>query len=54
MFSDAFAAFAQVPELFSRLAALGDSASLDSVREVLEDLGALDETNRAANPYELA
>jgi hypothetical protein len=44
MFFDSFAAYAQMPEFFAALAEQGESATLDSVREVLDSLGAVDET----------
>ena len=45
VFDDAFAAFAQIPELFAALAD-GLAGTLVSVREVLDGLGAVDETER--------
>lgn len=49
VFDDAFAAFADVPGLFAALAD-GRAGTLVTVREVLDDLGAVDETERKS-PY---
>ena len=53
LFDDAFGAFTQVPELFAALAEQGERATLDSVRAVLDGLGAVDETARI-HPASLA
>lgn len=45
VFDDAFAAFTQIPEFFTRLAA-GQVTTLDDVRELLACMGAADETQR--------
>lgn len=46
IFDDAFAAYSQIPEFFT---ALGSEkiGSLDEVRDLLDRLGAVDETKRA-------
>lgn len=49
IFEDAFAAFTQVPELFAALAD-GDGSTLAGVRNLLDMLGAVDETERVS-PY---
>lgn len=46
MFFDSFAAYRQIPEFFAALAEQGEDASLASVREALDSLGAIDETAR--------
>lgn len=45
VFSDAWAAFAQIPEFFATLAEEG-ADTLDAVREILDRLGAKDITDR--------
>lgn len=52
VFGDAFAALAQVPGLFARLAELEDR-TLEGVITILDDLGAEDKTPRRS-PYALA
>ena len=47
MFGDSWAAFDQIFEFFSALAALGETPTLAQVREVLDRLGAVDQTERA-------
>lgn len=47
IFDDAFDAFAQLPEFFCALAS-SRPESLDEVREILDGLGAVDETERRA------
>jgi hypothetical protein len=49
VFDDAYAAFAQVPELFAALAD-GGGTTLAAVRDLLDMLGAVDETERVS-PY---
>lgn len=49
VFDDAFAAFTQIPEFFTRLAT-GATTTLDDVRELLDCMGAADETKRR-NPH---
>lgn len=44
MFSDAFDAFAQIPEFFTRLT--DGAETLDDVRAILDSIGARDETER--------
>src|SRR5437879_2598105 len=48
VFDDAFAVFAQMPEFFAALAAEKTDA-LDGVREILDRLGAVDETERRSS-----
>lgn len=58
LFSDAFAAFTQIPEFFAALAELHDTehgnrapnVTLGDVRRILDRLGATDRTERV-NPY---
>jgi hypothetical protein len=45
VFDDAFAAFTQIPEFFDDLAA-DEIGTLDSVRALLDGMGAVDETKR--------
>lgn len=45
MFGDAWPAFRQIPEFFDRLP---DCDTLDAVRALLDELGAVDETERPA------
>lgn len=49
MFGDAFIAWQQIPELFAALAE-GEFNRLDEVRELLDKLGAVDQTDRVG-PY---
>lgn len=49
MFMDAYAALSQVPEFFAALAEQ-QPTTLDEVREILDGLGAVDETPRVS-PY---
>lgn len=46
VFSDSWAAFAQIPEFFAALAA-GEVSSLADVRALLDRLGAVDRTERS-------
>lgn len=46
IFDDAWHAFAEVPELFATLAALGGDATLNDVRATLDHLGYVDTTER--------
>lgn len=46
IFDDAFAALAQIPEFFAALAEQ-EPTSLDAVRAILDELGAVDQTTRA-------
>lgn len=45
VFDDAFAAYTQLPEFFARLA--GGITTLKQVQALLDDLGAVDETDRS-------
>jgi hypothetical protein len=45
VFDDAFEAFAQIPEFFAALAA-GQAGTLGDLREILDSMGAADETQR--------
>jgi len=45
VFGDAFDAFAEIPEFFAELAKVGRT-TLDGVREILDDLGFADATER--------
>lgn len=51
MFDDSWAAFTQMPEFFGGLTELGPNVPLTQVRELLDQLGAIDETARTS-PYE--
>lgn len=50
MWDDSWGALPQIPELFAALAA-GHAATLGDLRELLDSLGAVDETSRVS-PYE--
>lgn len=46
VFDDAWHAFNDLPEFFQILAARGKGATLDDVRQILDNLGAVDSTQR--------
>ena len=50
MFDDSWAAFTQVPELFTALASQEHGLTLEGLRGLLDGLGAVDETDRVS-PY---
>ncbi len=47
IFDDAWQAFAEIPDLFAALAEIGES-SLDEVRQILDQLGFTDATERVS------
>lgn len=47
IFDDAWAALNDVPEFFAALAAAGQGTTLDDVRDILHEMGAVDGTERS-------